>query len=256
MPLMMYFNFKKLMKLASLLLTFLLAGLFFLHAQNVGIGTSTPNSNAILELASPNKGLLLPRITDTPGIASPAAGMMIYNQNSRSPNFYDGTRWNRVNDPSGNFVPLYGAITYTVTGTTVGGLAYETTELPGLELSYYTVLPYFPGGGGGTIGNPQDPDSVTLYKEMDGNSLPFKRAHLAGLFVPTIEINEYLPNGVKFYSIKMTNVLITSQFNFISDKTGKLTERYGLNCQTIGYKDWIYNKSFSYNTSARTFGTY
>lgn len=245
------------MKLTFLTLALCLAATILLHGQNVGIGTSTPNSNAILDISSSNKGLLLPRITDTPGIATPAAGMMIYNQNSRSPNYYDGTRWNRVNDPSGNFVPLSGAITYTVTGTNVGGIPYETTELPGIDFSYYTTIPYNPGGGGGgSIGNPQDADSVTLYKEFDGNSLPFKRAFPAGLFIPAIEINEYLPNGVKFYSIKLSTVIITSQFNFISDKTGKLTERYGLNCTTIGYKDWINNKSFSYNTSTRTFGTY
>jgi hypothetical protein len=244
------------MKLTSLLLIFLFTSPLFLYAQNVGIGTNTPNSNAILELASPNKGLLLPRITDTPGIASPAAGMMIYNQNSRSPNYYDGTRWNRVNDPSGNFVPLSGSITYTVTGTAVGGLAFETTELPAVDFAYYTTLSYTPGGGGGGIGSLQDADSITLYKEFDGNSLPFKRAHMAGLFIPAIEINEYLPNGTKFYSVKLSTVIITSQFSFISEKTGKLTEQFGLKCTTIGFKDWITNKSYSYNTSTRTFGAY
>ncbi|HSN61080.1 MAG TPA: hypothetical protein VLR49_09100 [Ferruginibacter sp.] len=244
------------MKLRSLILISFLAGSFFLYGQVVGIGTNTPDSNAILDISSSNKGLLLPRITDTPDIAIPAAGMIIYNQNSRSPNYYDGNRWNRVNDPSGNFVPLYGTITYTVSGTSVGGIPFETTELPGLDFSYYTNLLYSSGGGGGTIGNPQDPDSVTFYKEFDGNSIPFKRAYLAGLFIPNIEINEYLPDGTKFYSIKLTTVIFTSQFNFISDKTGKLAERYGINCTTIGYKDWINNKSFSYNTSTRTFGAY
>ncbi|RYZ33357.1 MAG: hypothetical protein EOP49_36015 [Sphingobacteriales bacterium] len=159
------------MKLKYTLLLIFATAFLELAAQNVGIGTTTPNSNAILELASSNKGLLLPRITDTPGIATPAAGMLIYNQNSRSPNYYDGTRWNRVNDPSGNFVPLSGSITYTVTGTTVGGLSYELTELPGVDLSYYTTLPYNPLGGGGGAGALQDGDSLTLYKEFDGNSL-------------------------------------------------------------------------------------
>ena len=47
-------------------------------AQNVGIGTSTPNASALLELQSTNKGLLLPRVADTNSVASPAKGLVIY----------------------------------------------------------------------------------------------------------------------------------------------------------------------------------
>lgn len=55
-----------------------------LQAQNVGIGTTTPNANAILELNSSSKALLLPRLTAAQrnAIANPAAGMLIYNIDS------------------------------------------------------------------------------------------------------------------------------------------------------------------------------
>lgn len=49
---------------------------------NVGIGTVRPNPNALLEINSANKGLLLPRLT-TPnltGMVSPPDGMLAYNQ--------------------------------------------------------------------------------------------------------------------------------------------------------------------------------
>ncbi len=52
--------------------------------SQVGIGTSSPNSSAILDLASSNKGFLMPRLNligrdDTTTITSPANGLMVVN---------------------------------------------------------------------------------------------------------------------------------------------------------------------------------
>jgi hypothetical protein len=65
-----------------------LISLFFLQhlsAQNVGIGTNTPNARAILELNSTNKGFLLPRVmltgsTDNTTIPNAPFGLMIINE--------------------------------------------------------------------------------------------------------------------------------------------------------------------------------
>ncbi len=59
------------------------AGLAFtpLSAQNnVGIGTTTPNPNAILEMQSTTQGVLVPRMTTAQrlAIASPTEGLMVY----------------------------------------------------------------------------------------------------------------------------------------------------------------------------------
>jgi hypothetical protein len=47
----------------------------------VGIGTSTPSGNAILELQSTSKGLLLPRMSDADmrAIVAPEEGLLVYN---------------------------------------------------------------------------------------------------------------------------------------------------------------------------------
>jgi len=65
--------------------------------------SSLPNSNAILELESTNKGLLLPRLalsmtTDPSPLSAHVAGMTVYNTVTAgdvTPGFYynDGTRW-------------------------------------------------------------------------------------------------------------------------------------------------------------------
>jgi hypothetical protein len=228
-----------------------------LQAQNVGIGTTNPNNSAIVDITSTSKGLLLPRLADTSIVTSPVGGLVIYNQNTKSPNYYDGAQWNDVADARNNFVPLQGNITYTITGTTtVGGIAVNAGPLVALEYSNISILARAAGGGGGG-GRASGMDSIIIYKEFDGNSIIFKRAHLAGLFLAAMEISQFLPNAsTPFYSIKLTNFTVNSQSYFISEKTGKLTEKYGLVAQIIGYKDWINNKSFSYNTATVTFGLY
>ena len=75
-------------------------------SAQVGIGTSTPNSDAILELSSTTKGLLLPRValTATTSFAPLAAhtlGMSVFNTATAgdvTPGTYynDGTKWIRI----------------------------------------------------------------------------------------------------------------------------------------------------------------
>jgi hypothetical protein len=76
----------------------------------VGIGTTTPNASAKLDITSTNKGFLPPRVTltgtaDVTTIASPATGLFVYNTATAgtSPSnvtpglyYYDGSKWQRV----------------------------------------------------------------------------------------------------------------------------------------------------------------
>ena len=86
---------------------FVLCLLFFSNLQaqnNVGIGTTTPDSSAILDITSANKGLLIPRVTlndhTTPApVTNPATGLLIYNANGTEPHgfwYWDGTEWVQV----------------------------------------------------------------------------------------------------------------------------------------------------------------
>ena len=55
-----------------------------LHSQNVGIGTTTPDASALLDIDANNKGLLAPRVahttsTDASTITSPATSLLVYN---------------------------------------------------------------------------------------------------------------------------------------------------------------------------------
>jgi hypothetical protein len=72
--------------------------IFSVTTTSVGVGISTPNAAAILDVTSTTKGFLLPRMTliQRNAIASPPAGLMIYNTISNKLNVYNGTAWEVV----------------------------------------------------------------------------------------------------------------------------------------------------------------
>ncbi|QDK37059.1 hypothetical protein [Bdellovibrio sp. NC01] len=65
---------------------------------NVGIGT-TPNANALLDLSSTSKAFLPPRMTRAQrnAIPSPASGMMIFNTDDGTVDYYAGSAWLSLN---------------------------------------------------------------------------------------------------------------------------------------------------------------
>ena len=75
---------KSTMKKVYLALSLFLAlmPLAHIHAQNnnVGIGTTTPDATAILDVTSSNKGVLVPRLTTAQrtAITTPAQGLLVY----------------------------------------------------------------------------------------------------------------------------------------------------------------------------------
>lgn len=81
-----------------------------LQAQdNVGIGTTTPDPSALLEIQALNKGLLIPR-TDTLAITNPATGLLIYTPTDSSFWYFDGIYWRQGIGPQGDPGPLVPAL--------------------------------------------------------------------------------------------------------------------------------------------------
>jgi hypothetical protein len=84
----------------------------FSFGQNVGIGTSTPNASAKLDIVDVNRGILLPRVALTATnvqapVTSPANWLVVFNTNVSAPGafavseglyYWDGTllRWVRI----------------------------------------------------------------------------------------------------------------------------------------------------------------
>ncbi len=70
-------------------------GIYNNNTGNVGIGTSSPNSTALLDLTSTTQGFLAPRMTTTQrkAITSPATGLIVFDNTTDSIYVYNGTKW-------------------------------------------------------------------------------------------------------------------------------------------------------------------
>jgi hypothetical protein len=64
----------------------------------IGEGDAVPNANAILDLVSTTKAFLPPRVTTTQkgNIASPTAGMVVYDSTLNKLSVYTGAAWETV----------------------------------------------------------------------------------------------------------------------------------------------------------------
>lgn len=63
--------------------------------SQVGVGTSTPESSAILDVSATDKGILFPRLTTAQriAIASPAPGLYVFDVTTSSLWYYNGSIW-------------------------------------------------------------------------------------------------------------------------------------------------------------------
>ncbi|WP_052823453.1 hypothetical protein [Neotamlana sedimentorum] len=110
--------------------------------SQVGIGTTSPNNSAILDIASTDKGILIPRLTTTQknSITLPATGLMVFNTTTNTLEFNSGTPaspiWSKLNPDSsvhiGKFI-ITGTGTQTITGLPFEPSSIKFSALPNVE---------------------------------------------------------------------------------------------------------------------------
>jgi hypothetical protein len=73
-------------------------GAYSISASNVGVGTSSPSASAILDAQSTTKGVRMPNMTTTQknAIASPAAGLMVFDTTLAKLSVYSGVAWQTI----------------------------------------------------------------------------------------------------------------------------------------------------------------
>jgi hypothetical protein len=79
------------------------------YAQ-VGLGTTTPDASAALDITSTTKGLLIPRMTTAQrdAISSAATGLMVYQTDGTAGfYYYNGSSWNEVTSVSSSVTEAF-----------------------------------------------------------------------------------------------------------------------------------------------------
>ncbi len=121
-----------------------LASLLFFSIETfsqVGIGTTTPDGSAKLDVSSTTKGFLPPRLTTTERnqINSPAIGLMIYNTTIGAIQFYTGTSWITANSALSDTSLLNLTTRFSQVNTNVNN-KLNLTDTSDMLLNYKTGL--------------------------------------------------------------------------------------------------------------------
>ncbi|RYF86635.1 MAG: hypothetical protein EON98_03100 [Chitinophagaceae bacterium] len=222
------------------------------QAQVVGVGTTSPDSAAILDIFSTNKGVLIPRVLDTSAVLKPLEGLIIYAKNTRAPYYYNGVQWLQLGGglPTANGVPT-GRITYQVSGA-----GFSSSEEDLTALSHGAANPAAVGPGGISTGSPSV-SSFSITKTMDLNSKAFNMATLAGTVFASVEIKVYATGATTPYaSYQLKNFVVEGYQVSVSADGAELTESLSLSFENYGFKDWVRSTSFGYNLASKTFTSY
>ncbi len=224
-----------------------LSALATVCAQNVGIGTNSPNANAILDIFSTNKAVIIPRLVDTSNVPNPTEGMMIYNKNTKAPFFHDGKQWFSLGARIPSAQPTAGAtITYTVVAM-------------GFNQSEFQVFSGQVGMGAGVSQpNPPSVASVSEFiftKQLDINSNWFQLAILKGQLIASIEFKYYASgSAIPYLSYRFRSAYFTG---YSSSSGGDIpSESVSVNFRYYGFKDWVNNLEFGWDLVSNVQSTY
>lgn len=87
----------------------------------IGVGTTSPATSAVLDLSSTSKGFLIPRMSTAQrdAIATPATGLQIYNTTLSQLNYYDGIAWQTLGAGGGTVTSVATTSPLNNTGTAI-----------------------------------------------------------------------------------------------------------------------------------------
>ena len=179
----------------------------YAHAQGVGIGTTTPDTSAALDVTSSSKGMLIPRMTQQQRTnigTTPPVGLMVYQTDAPEGfYYYSGTGWVNVShmppqfafhnyptpttnstfyyfSPTNNgysttiddnavfFVPVGASVTISVN-------MFSNAVTPSGTLNIRAVVPNNP------IGSWQDYGQVGIINTTAGSTTSYKLRNLGGI---------------------------------------------------------------------------
>ena len=103
----------------------------------VGIGTSSPNASAALDVTSSTQGLLPPRIANPTTISTPATGLVVLNSTTGCLQYYNGASWQNVSCPCTIGTP--GSITGSTSPQISTNGTYSIASVAGATSYFWSV---------------------------------------------------------------------------------------------------------------------
>jgi len=147
--------------------------------DNAGIGTTTPDASAKLEVVSTTQGFVMPRMTtaERTAIASPTEGLEVYDTTTSSHWYFDGTLW--IENTTGGAADLTDdAWVNNGTQVELGTLADGVTPRPGGTEVVITDT----GNVGIGITSPENTNSLQIGSLANGDSHEFRFKNFIGSF--------------------------------------------------------------------------
>jgi len=170
------------MKKLLLILSLSCATYLLTAQQNVGIGTTTPNSNAQLDVVANDKGVLFPRLSTTQrntlggSIGNAEEGMLVFDSSIEAFFYWDGSAWNEMGGGSGLWTDQLPTGIYHSTGNVaIGGSPVGSMKLRTISLGETTTSTRYAGYfyNGNTVNS--SGIKYGLYSEATSNGTGEKR---------------------------------------------------------------------------------
>lgn len=226
-----------------------------ISVAQIGIGTTSPNASAELDITSTNKGFLPPRIaltatTSASPVTSPATGLLVYNTatsgtapNNVTPGFYyyDGAKWQRIihtedatvqkSVVSGYFSGSYTSGPNTLTCTEVADVYnnFSSNAFTSPRTGFYLITANLtPDGGRQWYGGEILRLFVSVNSVVVANANFNSTTMYTAVFSPTIAVSAVLPlsagDVLTFQQGRFGGVNGSFDFNSIDGSRFSITE--------------------------------
>ena len=229
------------------------------YAQ-VGIGTSSPDGSAALDITSTTKGLLIPRMTNAQrlAIASPVAGLQVFvtDFDGGSFMFYDGTKWGTLSFTK--TIPDAPIISGVAPGNTEAIISFTApSSNGGSAITSYTATSN-PGAITGTVSQEGSGD-ITVTGLTNGTAYTFtvtatntigtsaaSAASSSVVPVSPLQVGDFYQGGVVFH------LFVPGETGYVSGETHGLIA--AVEDQSSGIQ-WNNGSSVTTGATATAIGT-
>lgn len=187
----------------------------------VGVGTDMPHSSSILDVSSPDKGVLIPRMSSATrsSISSPATGLLVFDTNTASFWFYDGNTWKDLSAGGGGGGS--GSSPWNIQGTITpaSGNNDDIYTMGSVAIGKSDVI----SGAGLDINGPIRGGGAADYATVGSNSIAFGNLNVASG-----------ENAIAFGSQTQSTGDYATTFGGATTASGLASVAFGIQTQAVG----------------------